>query len=202
MMNTLKLMTAGTGLLVLAGCSTLKMQSWSDPAISERPIGKVMVVGIAQSATTCRMFEAHFVEELKIQGITAVSGHGLIQPTDRITEAQIDEALATGGFDSILITRLVGEQSQSQYVQTGYQSAFPSYYNHYHGYYAHSVVSPVGYVDTVTEYQLETNLFDAESGKLVWGGIKSVYDSSSKNANIKKVVTTVIKDLKRKKLLL
>ena len=202
MTNTLKVMLAGMGLAALAGCSTYKIQSWSDPAISERPIGKVMVVGIAQSATTCRMFENHFVEQLQIQGIAAVSGHALIQPTEQITETQIDEALATGGFDSILITRLAGEQSQSQYVQTGYQSSFPSYYGHYHGYYAYSTVSPVGYVDTVTEYQLETNLFDVESGKLVWGGMKSIYDSSSKDSNTKKVVTSVIKDLKRKKLLL
>jgi hypothetical protein len=202
MMNTLKVMSVVMGLAVLAGCSTLKIQSWSDPAISERPIGKVMVVGVAQSATTCRMFENHFVEQLQQQGITAVSAHGLIQPTEQITEAQIDEALATGAFDSILITRLAGEQSQSQYVQTGYQSSFPSYYGHYHGYYASSVISPVGYVDTVTEYQLETNLFDVESGKMVWGGIKSVDDASSKTSNIKKVVTTVIRDLNRKKLLL
>ena len=75
MMNTLKVMLAGMGLAALAGCSTYKIQSWSDPAISERPIGKVMVVGIAQSATTCRMFENHFVEQLQIQGIAAVSGH-------------------------------------------------------------------------------------------------------------------------------
>ena len=202
MMNILKVMLAGMGLAALAGCATYKIQSWSDPAISERPIGTVMVVGIAQSATTCRMFENHFVEQLQIQGIAAVSGHALIQPTERITEEQIDAALATGGFDSILITRLAGEQSQSQYVQTGYQSSFPSYYGHYHGYYAYSTVSPVGYVDTVTEYQLETNLFDVESGKLVWGGMKSIYDSSSKNSNTKKVVTSVIKDLKRKQLLL
>lgn len=202
MRNTLKVMSAAMGLAILAGCSTLKMQSWSDPAISERPIGKVMVVGIAESATSCRMFENHFVEQLQLEGVAAVSGHGLIQPTDQITETQIDEALEAGGFDSILITRLAGEQSHSQYVQAGYQSSLPSYYNHYHGYYAHSVVTPVGYVDTYTEYQLETNLFDVTSGKMVWGGIKSIYDSSSKTSNIKKVVTTVIRDLERKKLLL
>lgn len=202
MRNGLKYITGTVVLVLLSSCSTLKIQSWSDPAVSERPIGKVMVVGVAQSATTCRIFENHFVEQLQQEGIIAVSGHDLIQPTEKITEAQIIEALETGSFDSILITRLAGEQSNSQYVQTGYASAFPSYYNHYHGYYAYSAVSPVGYVDTVTEYQLETNLFDAKSGKMVWGGIKSIYDSSSKTSNIKKVVTTVIRDLKRKKLLL
>lgn len=187
--------------MLLSSCSTLRIQSWSDPAVSERPIGKVMVVGVAQSATTCRMFENHFVEELQQEGIIAVSGHDLIQPTEKITEAQIEEALVDGAFDSILITRLAGEQSQSQYVQTGYQSGFPSYYNHYHGYYAYSSISPVGYVDTVTEYQLETNLFDVQSGKMVWGGVKSVYDTSSRSSNIKKMVKTVIRDLNRKKLL-
>ena len=125
----------------------------------------------------------------------------MIQPTEKITEAQIIEALESGSFDSILITRLAGEQSQSQYVQTGYQSAFPSYYNHYRGYYTYSSISPTGYVDTVTEYQLETNLFDVQSGKMIWGGVKSVDDASSKTSNIRKVVTTVIRDLNRKKLL-
>lgn len=201
MMNTVKVMSIVAGALVLAGCSSLKIESWSDPAVSERPIGKVMVVGVAESATTCRMFENHFVEELQRGGHTAVSGHGLIKPTGQITEAQIDEALAAGGFNSILITRLAGEQSHSQYVQAGYESSFPSHYGDYHGYYAYSVINPIGYVDTYTEFQLESNLYDVKSRKMVWGGIKSIYDSSSDSSNIKKVVKTVLRDLNRKKLL-
>ena len=192
--------------MMVSGCASLDMQSWSDPEVGERPIGKVMILAVVEGDTTCRVFESYFVEKLVERGVDASSCHVVLQPTGAISEQLLDAALKEDGYDSIIITRLLGKDSRTQTVYAGYTSSpsfssFPGYYGHYHGFYSASVIHPVSYVDTYMEYQLETTLFDVQSGKMVWGGLKSVSDSSSDSSNIRKVVTTVMHDLDRKKLL-
>jgi hypothetical protein len=206
MLDQFKQWTAFGILMILSGCASLRMESWSDPAISERPIGKVMVLAVVEGQTTCRVFEGYFVEKLIAYGADAASAHVVLQPTGDISEQMLDEKLKADGYDSIIITRLMGKSSRNQTVYAGYTSSpsfssFPGYYSHYHGFYAASVIHPVSYVDTYMEYQLETTLFDVQSGKMVWGGLKSVLDSSSDSSNMSKVVTSVMRDLNRKKLL-
>lgn len=203
MMNGFKYVVTAGILMLLSSCSTLKMKSWSDPAVGERPIGKVMILAVVESPTTCRLFEGYFVEKLIERGIDASSCHAVLQPTEEISKELLDEKLKADGYDSIIITRLLSEDSRSQVVHAGYSAspAFPDYYSHYHGFYSTSVISPVTYVDSYMEYRLETTLYDIRSEKMIWGGLKSVYDSSSESSNIRKVVTTVIDDLNRKNLL-
>ena len=202
-MNRFKYMAASVVMMILSSCSTLKMKSWSDPSVGERPIGKVMVLAVVDSPTTCRLFEGYFVEKLTERGIDASSCHVVLQPDGEISEELLEEQLKADGYDSIIITRLMSEDSHSQVVQAGYSSspAFPSYYGSYHGFYSASVISPVTYVDSVMEYLLETTLYDVKSGKMIWGGMKSVYDTSSESSNIKKVVKAVVSELNKKKLL-
>lgn len=206
MLDQFRRWTAFGTLMILSGCASLRMESWSDPAISERPIGKVMVLAVVEGQTTCRVFEGYFVEKLIAQGVDALSAHVVLQPTGDISEQMLDEKLKADAYDSIIITRLMGKNSRNQTAYAGYTSSpayssFPGHYSHYHGFYSASVIHPVSYVDTYMEYQLETTLFDVQSGKMVWGGLKSVTDSSSDSSNMRKVVTTVMRDLSRKKLL-
>jgi hypothetical protein len=203
MWNGLKYGAAFVVLIMFNGCASMKMQSWTNPEIGERPIGKVMVVAIVESPTTCRVFEGYFVEKLAEKGIEASSGHVVMQATEDISEELLMETLKTDGYDSVIITRLMSEDSQSQVVHAGYTStpSFPGYYGHYSGFYSSSVISPVTYVDNFMEYVLETTLYDVESGTMVWGGLKSVYDTSSDSSNIKKVVKAVVGELNKEKLL-
>ncbi len=187
--------------IILTGCSTLKMDTWSDPELSERPLGKVMVLAIAEQPTTCRLFEGHFVEQLKAKGIAATVGHNVLPTNDQLTREQLDAALKEGGYDSLILTRLLDESVRNQVVHAGYTTSYPVGYHHYYDYYSYGVIEPVTYVDSIMEYRLETNVFDVPSGRMVWGGIMSVYDTSSAKKNIKKVVNGVIQDLEKKQLL-
>jgi len=188
-------------LVVLAGCSSLDIATWSDPSIGERPVGKVMVLAIAEEPTTCRMFEGHFVEELHANGVDAVSGHAVLAAEGAVTREQLEAYLKEGGYDSLILTRLLSASVRNQVVHAGYTTSYPPGFGHYYDYYAFGVVEPVTYVDSYMEYRLETNLFDVPSGKMIWGGTMSVYDTSSAKQNIKKVVNGVIRDMEKKQLL-
>ena len=181
---------------LLSSCSTVKVQSWVDPQFEGRPIGKTMVVGVAESDSLSRQYEALFVDRLAGLGVVSDSVHAHIEHADKITEDELVEALRANGFDSVLVTRLLSETERQQVVNTGY---YPSYYGSYYGYYSHAytLTYNTAYVQSFMEFELETNLYDVETRKLVWTGRKTIYDDRSDLKNMKGIITGVIRDLQK-----
>jgi len=171
-----------------------------DPAFEGRTIGKTMALGVAESDSISRQYEALFVERLTELGVDAQSLHALIQKTDPASEEALVAALKEHNYDSILVTRKLSETERQQVVTTGY---YPSHYGNYYGYYSHaySLSYNTATVQSFLEFELETNLYDVKTEKLVWTGRTIVYDDRSDLTNMKGIIKGVIKDLNKKGLL-
>jgi uncharacterized protein YceK len=195
-----KLCTSIFAVCLLAGCSTVKIHSWADPEIESRKIGKTMVLGVAESDSLCREYEILFVDSLTEVGVDAHSFHALLQKADPVTEEVFAAALQENGYDSIIVTRKLSEVDRQQAVPVGY---YPSYYGNYYGYYSHafSLSYDTAYVQSFMEFELETNLYDVKTKKLVWTGRCTVYDDRTDRTNMKGVIKGIIKDLGEKGLL-
>lgn len=190
------------GFLLLAawtGCSSVRMESYSDPEFEDRPIGKTMVLGVSDRMSTSREYEDFFVDSLTELGVDAVSCHALLQPTNAVNQAVLVEALEANGFKSIIVTRLVAERDHSQYVTMS--PASPEEYGDYYRFYDYGISHEVGYVDHIREFILESNLYDVQSRQLIWTASKSIYDTHSDTSNIKGVVKAIVKDLDKKHIL-
>jgi hypothetical protein len=187
---------AGAALGLLAACNTVKVHSWTDPQFEGRPIGKTMVLGVAESDSLSRQYEGLFVQRLTELGVPSESLHANIQKTDKITEEALVAALKEHSYDSILVTRLLSETERQQVVNTGY---YPSHYGNYYGYYSHAyaLTYNTAYIQSFMEFELETNLYDVETQKLVWTGRKIIYDDRSDLTNMKGIVKGVVKDLRK-----
>ncbi len=185
---------------LLASCNTVKVHSWMDPAFEGRRIGKTMVLGVAESDSISRQYEALFVERLTELGVEAKSLHALVQKTDPVSEAALVAALQEHNYDSIIVTRKLSETERQQAVTTGY---YPDHYDSYYGYYSYgyALTYNTAYVQSFVEFELETNLYDVKTKKLVWTGRKIVYDDRSDLTNMKGIIKGVVKDLKKKGLL-
>ena len=185
---------------LLASCNTVKVHSWMDPQFEGRKIGKTMVLGVAESDSISRQYEALFVERLTELGVDTQSLHALIQKTDPVSEEALMTALKEHNYDSILVTRKLSETERQQVVTTGY---YPSHYGNYYGYYSHaySLSYNTATVQSFLEFELETNLYDVKTEKLVWTGRKIVYDDRSDLTNMKGIIKGVVKDLSKKGLL-
>ena len=185
---------------LLASCNTVKVHSWMDPQIEERSIGKTMVLGVAESDSISRQYEALFVEGLAEVGVAADSLHALVQKTDPVSEEVLVAALQEKGYDSILVTRNLSETERQQVVTTGY---YPDHYDNYYGYYSYgyALTYNTAYVQSFVEFELETNLYDVNTKKLVWTGRTVVYDDRSDLTNMKGIIKGVVKDLGKKGLL-
>ncbi len=185
---------------LLASCSTVRIHSWMDPQFEGRTIGKTMVLGVAESDSISRQYEALFVERFTELGVEAKSLHALVQKTDPVSEEALVAALQEHNYDSIIVTRKLSETERQQAVTTGY---YPDHYDSYYGYYSYgyALTYNTAYVQSFVEFELETNLYDVKTKKLVWTGRKIVYDDRSDLTNMKGIIKGVVKDLKKKGLL-
>lgn len=195
-----KLLVSSATLCLLTSCNTVKVHSWMDPAFEGRTMGKTMILAVVESDSLSLQYEGLFAERLSELGITAESLHAAIQTTDLITEEALVQQLLLHGYDSILVTRLLSETERQQVVNTGY---YPSHYGNYYGYYSHAYTLNynTASVQSFMEFELETNLYDVKTKKLVWTGRKVVYDDRSDLTNMKSIIKGIVKDLGKKGLL-
>jgi hypothetical protein len=117
---------------------------------------------------------------------------------------QLVTLLKDNKIKTLVVTMVLGETQIQQAAPIGYTPTM--YTNDYWGYYNWGytlMASEVnfGSVDSYMEYTLETNIYDVDSGKLVWSGRKNVFDDRSDEKNMKVVIGNVIRDLQKRGLL-
>ena len=191
------MLIGGLASIISACASTTLDMTWRDPTYEGRPFTKVLVVGSTDSSDNRRIFEDVLVSELKGRGVEAVASHTLIPGEGDVKRDKIVEAVKTSGADSVLSTRLVGIETKA--AQLAVQSPGAGDMNLYRYY------SPMEPQTTIRQdYQvanLESNLFDAGTGKMVWWGRSQTFPTTNIGRISRELGQNVIKALKSAKLL-
>ena len=202
-----RLLASGVSLAVLAGmaCGTTTRLSnvWRSESYSGGPMHKILVVGIAQTATGRRSFEDRFVEALASQQVDAVQSYRLLPSDERLSEATLKEAIRGHGFDGVIATRLIEVDEETTYVPPSTRVAPRPGVGGLYGYYGTSwdVVHTPGYTVTTTIVRLETHLYDAEQAELVWSAQSDTFDPDSTQDAIDSVTKKIAKQLASEDLL-
>ena len=191
------MLVAALAVVVSACASTTLDMTWRDPTYEGRPFTKVLVVGSTDSSDNRRIFEDVLVRELKGRGVEAVASHTLIPGADGVTRDKVVGAVKTSGADSVLSTRLVGIETKAAQVPVPSPGAGSmDLYRYY---------TPMESPATVRQdYQvanLESNLFDAGTGKMVWWGRSQTFPTTNIGQMSRELGQNVIKALKSAKLL-
>ena len=196
------------GLMALgvAGCaSTGMVHTWTDPAYSGGPMNKVMVIAVAASDGNRRIFEDRFRAELSKEKVEAVSSYTVLPP-GQLEEEAIKSKVIELGLDGVVISRVVDKKTvETIYPATTYVGGspyWPGYYGGYYGYYssAYSVYSSPGYVETTDYVYVETNLYSAETGKLVWTGLsETAMEPGRANELLEGVVNVLMSEVRKRK---
>ena len=100
---------------LLAGCASTTLQStWVDPAFTGGPFKKVFVMGLAaRNVTARRVFEDIMVAKLQAAGVQAVPAYQFIPEGGVVPEPVLDAAVAKSGADAMMMTRLLGIETQT-----------------------------------------------------------------------------------------
>lgn len=160
---------------------------WKNPAVEEKQYDHILVVALVQNINAKSTVENDLARELREQGVNASTGMEVFPPSleDGFSDKQsILNYVRNNGAEAILTVSLIDEETESRYVPGTYSYApYPmyNYYGMFWGYYSYwypRVYSP-GYYTEDKVYYIETNLYDADTERLVWSAQSETYNPSS-----------------------
>ncbi len=197
-------------LCLVSGCSSTTLTgSWRSPEFSGR-VDKIYIVGVSKQETHRRIFEDEFGAELQMYGIKTVSSYKDLKNAQKAELEAILEKVTANGADAMLMTRIIDKRTEevvnpgrvtsyrTNVPYYGYRDYYPSpYYRHYRDYYDRryeTIYEPA----TISKYKvitLESNLYDASSGELIWSAqLETVMEGTIKKM-IQDFIKVVTKDL-------
>jgi len=151
-----------TLVLALAGCAAITVTNqWRDPAFTGPPATNFVVVGIARNAATRRVFEDTFANDLRAAGVQAQPAYTQIE--DGSNSVKLTDLVQRSHADAVLTTRVQRVQQKVDVTPGTYYGGYGAFYGWYGGAWASAPM--VSQYEVVT---LETNVWNPNSGKLIW----------------------------------
>ncbi|WP_306535183.1 hypothetical protein [Geobacter sp.] len=179
-------------IVMQTGCASVSLvNSWKDAEAPAKQYRKLLVVGVANNNQMRQVFEEVFSDELRKMKLTAISSYTITGVEAKQSRESLEEAVRKTGADGVLITRLVNLKrnttTQTGFIMSDRGFSHPDFYDpvfmptDLYGYYG-ATVSYATFehrtveVTTSTVATLQTNLFDAGTGRMVWLGTTSAVD--------------------------
>jgi hypothetical protein len=180
--------------LAFTSCASTKLtSSWLDENYKGKALGKIMVVGISDGAEKRKMFEEEFVAQLRKNGMDAISS---VETVPELSEEAIKKGAKDLRVDNILVTCMVGTKEKEVYapppttaIPRGFYSRFDSYFPMVY----ERTMQP-GYYEKASYVNLETCLYDAKTGNLVWSGVSETFEPMSVKHMVKSVSRAVFEN--------
>ncbi len=189
----------------LSSCATTSLiNTWHDKSYSgNNSLRDVLVIAVTEEETSRRLYEDGFVAKLAESGVRGIPSYSLqisdIEPTKQAVQSAV--AMADARF--VLITRHLGTDKKQHYSPPQPIYVDPYYsmmYRYYPMAYREVRYSP-GYSYTVTTVSIESNLYDAQTEKLIWSAQSKSVDPNMSKSYFDGLVNVFAKDLQEKKLL-
>jgi hypothetical protein len=190
--------------LSLGSCTSTKLTStWKDTTYGGS-IETLMVVAVTENTRNRLIFEREFVEKFTKTGIKAIASIDVIPPEEASNEDVILAKAQKQRIAMIMVTHLIGVDEKSVYHPPKTRTVSRGgYYGRFHSYYprVYEYVHEPGYYTKHKSVNLETNLYETKTQKLIWSVTSETLDPESVNTIIKSLSNVVIKDLRKQKLL-
>ena len=192
---------------VLSSCASTRILShWTDPSITSK-IRKALVIGVGPNATNRRLFEDTFSGQLNSKGATALTSYQFIPEASQVSRETVAPLVGENQITHVIVARLVDRKTVETYVpptvSTSYYPSYPTYYGGWYDYYHTSystTVSP-GYTYETTYVNVETNVYDVSSEKLIWSGLTETELGSNITSQLGEYVAILLDQLQKDKLL-
>ncbi len=189
-------------ILVIMGCaSTQLVQSWQEPAFGDKPLEKILVLGVFENDLNRRLYEDGVVKALEKENRVGITGYSLMPNTSDYDEKEeIRAAVAKTGADAVMLATLLGVEKEETYLPptVTYQPSMGFRHGMY-DYYAVSyerVIDP-GYTITNTIVKLEITVFSVKTEKMIWAGATRSFNPKSGSKLVTETAELITKDMKK-----
>ena len=164
---TAKLSCLVMGLLLLAACTTTKvLNEWRNTDGTDTRFGHLVVAALFKQDQTRRMFEDEFAWQISNLGQMVTRSYNLVPSLNENTTDRIATIAKAVGADGVLVIRMVSSNQPSQTVAAN----SPPVPMNLPGFLQYSWKDNYDPPDLMTNavMNVESRLFDAKNGKLVW----------------------------------
>ena len=200
-------MILGVLILAMMGCgpSTKLVQSWQEPAFNDKPLEKILVLGVFENDLNRRLYEDAVVTALEKENRVGITGYSLMPNTSDYDEKEeIRAAVGKAGADAVMLATLVGVETEEKYMPptVTYQPTM-GFSRGMYDYYAVSydrVVDP-GYTVTNTIVKLEITVFSVKTEQMIWAGATRSFNPKSEEKLVKETAELITQDMKKAGLL-
>ena len=186
-----------TALVIAACANTRPVGEWRSEDFSGK-LNNILIIGITSRSDRRRVFEDKFVEGLAALKVSATPSHKLMDSSLHLTRKVVENAIKGQDIGAVLVTRLAGIKNKEVYRQPDNQDENLSYFN----YYDKSLhQANDGYTEQYRTVVLETNLYDTQSGELVWSMQSETMDASQPRHVIEDQIELTINTLAKRGLI-
>ena len=197
------LLMSAVSLLTLSCSGSRMIRTDVDQARVGDPIKNVLVIAVFDDEDVRETYETHFIDHLNTSGVKAWSTTHVLPVSvgRKLDKAEIVTLAEHYGCDTVAITHLVGQTESEAFSRAGRLSQI-----HHKGYYQYytdvwdDVHAPTVFVDHIQVF-LETRLYDVKTQRLIWSGESRARDPKTMGQAIGQVVSLVMDELKKKRLL-
>lgn len=180
--------------LIIGACSTSTRitGSWKDPAVdaSTGERKSVLITALSRNIEVRTKLEDALAAKAAERSIKAVKGSDIFTPDffhELPNRNELIAQIRQTGVDAILTVSLIDTESETRYVRGSTRYAPMPVYSWYGGFYSyinywHPIMYDPGYYVTEKTYFLETNLYNAETGRLIWSAQSETVNPTSIDA--------------------
>ncbi len=185
--------------LTIISCASTSLTSvWKDDNYQGN-IKNVLIIGISKEVAKKRYFEDEFARQLEAYGVRAVASYKYFPSEEMLPIDAVVSKVGEMNIDAVLITRVVDKKIVETYVGRADYYRPPNYHRGWRNYYTKSYNQ--GYVVKDEVVVLETNLYDAETEKIIWSAMSETFKNGAEEGLIKEYVGLLIKNMSEKGLL-
>ena len=175
------------------GCQTEITSVWQAPDVPSGGFRSVMVIGFARTEDLRNYFESNFARDLKEVGVKGISSASVLpEPSKQLTRETVLAWVRDQGVEAVLTTRLINIDRQTREASLGgdlYSERGPRSW--------HVPTEEV----TFTTFHLETRLYEASSGRLVFRAASATGNPVSPGSVALAVIDAMIGELSERRIL-
>lgn len=189
MQNRIVLFSLLTTLLIACAAPKNNTGVWVNPArTAGKTYSNIFIVVMSADVQARAVVEADLEAGAKNRGLQAVKSIDLMPPNlkdAKMPEKEAIEAkLKESGSDAVLVSSVLRKEEGVRYSPgtTAYAPMnYSTWSGNFFGYYSHwsPTVSTPGYVSKDRTYFMETNLYDAKTGDIVWSVQSQIFNPES-----------------------
>ena len=152
-----------------------------------------MIIGISDSQQTRRIYENHFVEELKKKNIKATPSYTLISSKQKIENGTVVDAVKGTDIDAALVSYLVSSDAEVVYRESPLNTGYSS--NVENSMVSETLISNRGRSRSEEVIVLKNDLYDIQTNAIVWSVVTETIAPESIDQVIIDVTELLIEQL-------